>query len=207
MPRKKNSRGDFGRLLRDHRQRLGLTINELARRIPIDPGHISKIERSLRPPPEIVPTIQRIGEALGFEPDSAEFRELVETAYRERFPRKQKGGISAILTVLPSGRSRAGLSGLSPQAIPPDFTLPPTGGIPFPKIPAEAAKTLLDVSGTLAAAPTGDLLLPADWLTGGAVPRGCRASQFSWKDDTFAFTLHLPSGSDYRIEGRISRSL
>ena len=82
--------GHFGRLVRGHRERLGFTMNELARKIEMDQGLLSKIERGKRPPPQIVPHVQRIAEALGLEVGSAELIELVEVAYRERFGKKGK---------------------------------------------------------------------------------------------------------------------
>jgi hypothetical protein len=64
-------------------------MSELARRIEMDQGLLSKIERGKRPPPQLVPHVQRIGAALSMESDSAEFKELVETAYKERFPKEK----------------------------------------------------------------------------------------------------------------------
>ena len=181
----------------------------------MDPGHISKLERSLRPPPEIVPTVQRIGAALGFMPDSAEFRELVETAYRERFPRKQQGGISAILTVIPATaavpRGR-GLGGLSPQS----------------EIPTDPAKPLIDVSGDEATIPTNDLMarLAPKWREAAPVPPidstllsdrlfhmlqsaltgyGYRVTEFSREEDIFAFVFSQPNKAKFRLEARLSR--
>jgi transcriptional regulator with XRE-family HTH domain len=85
LPRKERPSGDFGRILRGHRERIGLTLNALARKIEMDQGLLSKIERGKRPPPQIVPHVQRIAAALGFPNGSSEFRELLAVAYRERF--------------------------------------------------------------------------------------------------------------------------
>jgi transcriptional regulator with XRE-family HTH domain len=62
-----------------------MTMNQLARAIEMDQGLLSKIERGHRPPPQIVPCVERMAKAFGFENESAEHRQLVEMAYRERF--------------------------------------------------------------------------------------------------------------------------
>src|SRR5262245_25979065 len=98
--RRKNAKDEFGRLVRNHRERLGMTINQLARKVDMDQGLLSKIERGLRPPPQIVPHVQRIANALGLEPKSADFKELTETAYRVRFQaKKQSTHIPEIITL------------------------------------------------------------------------------------------------------------
>lgn len=63
-------------------------MNELARKIQMDQGLLSKIERGKRPPPQLVPRVQRIGAALGMGEESLEFKELVEAATRNASPRK-----------------------------------------------------------------------------------------------------------------------
>src|SRR5712692_619692 len=83
-PRKK-SVGSFGRLVRAHRERLGISISDLARCADIDQGLLSKIERGLRPAPQLVPYVHRIAERFGLDSSSQEYKELCETAYRERF--------------------------------------------------------------------------------------------------------------------------
>jgi len=86
----------FGRILRGHRERLGVTLNQLARQIDIDQGLLSKIERGKRPPPQIVPYVQRIAVVLGFAEGSTEFTELMQAAYSGRFGQKWPGGIVSV---------------------------------------------------------------------------------------------------------------
>jgi hypothetical protein len=99
-------------------------MTELARLIDIDQGLLSKIERGLRPPPEIVPYVQRMATRFGLEPNSKEYSELLQVAYRERFP-EQGGGGGRILTLglpdrpLDPGVSR-GLGGLPLEDTHPD---------------------------------------------------------------------------------------
>lgn len=112
QPARKARPGSFGRRVRSHREKLGITMNQLARQVEMDQGLLSKIERGLRPPPEIIPHVQRIAEAFGFERGSAEYEELTTAAFQERFPMR---AAPVIVTLMPLGepaRSRGGLSGL-----------------------------------------------------------------------------------------------
>jgi transcriptional regulator with XRE-family HTH domain len=191
MPRRKNSRGDFGRLLKAHRERLGVTMNELARQIPLDQGYLSKVERALRPPPQIVPHVQRIAAALGFRPDSAEFQELIEAAYRERFPRKQKPGISEILTVTAGAdaettlRRSGGLSGISSTELTVDASLPKPAFIPA------------NLAQVLDASPAG---LQVHRFLDAMAPRGFLVLRWAQEGETAVMDMRLPSGKGYRAE-------
>lgn len=135
VKRQKQKRvGAFGRLVRSHRERLGVTMNRLARFIDMDQGLLSKIERGKRPPPQIVPHVEKIALAFGFGPNSPEFKELAETAHRER--KNQKWPSILSLTLGEQGREQGkvvlvrepvvpkGLSGYAPpvirEIIPPD---------------------------------------------------------------------------------------
>src|ERR1700730_17209653 len=81
----------FGELVRSHRERLGITITDLGRATLIDQGLLSKIERGLRPPPQIIPHVQRIADRFGFAPTSKEYVELIEAAYEGRFSDSPEG--------------------------------------------------------------------------------------------------------------------
>jgi transcriptional regulator with XRE-family HTH domain len=98
-------------------------MNQLARRIEMDQGLLSKIERGLRPPPEIVPHVQRIAEAFGFKKASKEYEELLEAAYRERFGKRKLGSPlkgAIVQFVLDAPQAAGGLSGYSPEPVAPD---------------------------------------------------------------------------------------
>jgi hypothetical protein len=100
-------------------------MNQLARQVDMDQGLLSKIERGLRPPPEIVPHVQRIAEAFGFKKGSTEYEELVNAAYQERFGKRKQGSPlkGAIVSfVLDTGRTAPGLSGWSPEPARPEST-------------------------------------------------------------------------------------
>ena len=125
--------GHFGRLVREHRERLGFTMNELARKIEMDQGLLSKIERGKRPPPQLVPQVQRIAAALGLEVESAKFKELMEVAYRERFGKQENWPSILSITASEKGKGLVlkrqpvvprGLHGYAPsetsEIIPPD---------------------------------------------------------------------------------------
>ena len=81
-------------------------MNDLARRIGMDQGLLSKIERGLRPPPQIVPYVQHTAEALGFAVDSGEYKQLIETAYRERF-RTSRSAAGQIISLTLAEEARA----------------------------------------------------------------------------------------------------
>lgn len=54
---------DFGTLLRRYRDRAGLSCNELARAVAVDPSYISRLERGEREPPRR-PVVERLASAL-----------------------------------------------------------------------------------------------------------------------------------------------
>jgi transcriptional regulator with XRE-family HTH domain len=54
---------DFGALLRRYRDRSGLSCNELARAVAVDPSYISRLERGEREPPRR-PVVERLASAL-----------------------------------------------------------------------------------------------------------------------------------------------
>jgi len=195
----------FGQLLRAHRVRLGLTMNDIARPASLDQGTVSKIERGILRAPRL-PRVRLIAKALGLSPDSPQWKQLVEAAWRDRYDEEYGSGISEILTVLPSGRS-AGMSGLPPQTAQPGITLPPTVEISFPDIPAEPARPLIDLRGPAATTPTTDILSLSDWLAGAKTmltAGGCRVTEFSQRGVTITMVVRLPSGADYRIKARIT---
>jgi transcriptional regulator with XRE-family HTH domain len=111
--------GSFGKLVRRHREQLGISITDLARAVQMDQGLLSKIERGLRPPPQIIPHIQRMAERFEFEPASREYRELLEAAYAERFGEnrtdtKRRAVLLEWSPVTSSSRA-LGLSGVSAE--------------------------------------------------------------------------------------------
>ena len=65
----------FGEGLRALRESKGFGLVQLAKAIPIDPALLSKIERGLRPPPNLN-LITRIMRPLGLHQDSEEFKAL-----------------------------------------------------------------------------------------------------------------------------------
>lgn len=151
--------GSFGRLIRRHRESLGLTMSELARRIEMDQGLLSKIERGKRPPPQLVPHVQRIGAALGMGIESAEFKELVEAAYRERFPREKwpailslEPGEGGVVELVRIPVHRSGLGGYTPpttrESVRPDspagleLGLRPDGSLPPPDLTRELISSI-----------------------------------------------------------------
>lgn len=54
---------DFAALLRQFRDRAGLSCNELARAVGIDPSYVSRLERGEREPPRR-PVVERLAAAL-----------------------------------------------------------------------------------------------------------------------------------------------
>src|SRR5689334_9438415 len=114
--------GQFGQLVRRHRERLRISITDLSRAALIDQGLLSKIERGLRPPAQF-PQVQRIAERFGFDPTSKDYLELFKTAYAERFGENPAGdGALPIVRQLASRTTAPfrGLSGLPPELTQPD---------------------------------------------------------------------------------------
>ncbi len=54
---------EFGALLRRYRDRAGLSCNELAGAVAVDPSYISRLERAEREPPRR-PVVERLASAL-----------------------------------------------------------------------------------------------------------------------------------------------
>ena len=54
---------DFATLLRSYRDRAGMSCNELARAVAVDPSYISRLERGEREPPRR-PIVERLGSSL-----------------------------------------------------------------------------------------------------------------------------------------------
>lgn len=111
--------GEFGKLVRGHRERLGIPMNRLAQEASLDQGLLSKIERGLRPPPEIVPFVERLARCFQLDTSSAEYRQLMDAAYRDRFADDPPAAKRpAYLMTL--GFERRGLGGLPPEFTGPD---------------------------------------------------------------------------------------
>ena len=70
----------FADLLREARQRAGLTQEELAKQVGIDPSYISKIERGIYPPPAR-DKILSILDALGINKKAIRSYFLLEAGY------------------------------------------------------------------------------------------------------------------------------
>lgn len=64
---------EFGSYVRDRREALRsedarFSVRQLAARVGVEPSYLSKVERSMQPPPSEA-TVQRIAEELGEDPD------------------------------------------------------------------------------------------------------------------------------------------
>ncbi len=188
------SRGDFGRIVRSHRERLGMTLNELARKIDIDQGLLSKIETGKRPAPQIVPHVHRIAAAFGFMEGSTELKELVDVAYRERFGRESSGE-GAIVYVLGGGgvdqsTPVTGHRGLG------EFGLRPRAEEVLGDRVQGASALPCDLSATVNAS-----LLRA-WLeqiTGLLAHMGVTMTGIKRDGESFNLELRLPDGSEWRM--------
>ncbi len=75
--------GMFGWILRQHRQRLGLIGREIAHATGIDQSWISRIESGARIPPDLIPHVLLLANALGISDEI--LKEFVAAAYFERF--------------------------------------------------------------------------------------------------------------------------
>ena len=69
--------GSFGEWLKAQRVRKRLTLRVFARKAGLDPGNLSRYERSVVPPPQDPAVLERIGRALGLKPRSASWGHMV----------------------------------------------------------------------------------------------------------------------------------
>jgi len=93
-------RPNFIRQWREHRQ---LTLDQLAERVPMDKGNLSKVERSLAPYTQ--PMLERLAEALQTEPASLLMRNPVDPAgiwsiWDQALPGEQRQIVQLAETVL-----------------------------------------------------------------------------------------------------------
>ncbi len=79
----------FGALLRHRRVAMGKTISRLSFDARMDVGVLSRIERGLLPPPELIPFADRLIRALGFERTTEEYLKMWAAASAERFGDEQ----------------------------------------------------------------------------------------------------------------------
>ncbi len=70
---------EFSTLLRRYRDRAGMSCNELARAVGIDPSYVSRLERGEREPPRR-PVVERVTEVLHLELEDQD-RLLVSAGY------------------------------------------------------------------------------------------------------------------------------
>ncbi len=67
----------FGEWLKSQRARKRLTLRVFAKKAGLDPGNLSRYERSVVPPPQDNAVLERIGRALGLKPRSASWSRMV----------------------------------------------------------------------------------------------------------------------------------
>jgi transcriptional regulator with XRE-family HTH domain len=70
----------FGSFCREKRAALGLTLREFCRRNALDPGNVSRLERSLLAPPQSPDGLETYAKALQLQPGSEEWHTLLELA-------------------------------------------------------------------------------------------------------------------------------
>lgn len=70
---------NFGKLLRDKRMEVNMTLREFARLTAYDASNISKIERNIVAPPSTV-TLKTWATHLSIVPDTDEYQEFLDTA-------------------------------------------------------------------------------------------------------------------------------
>jgi len=98
-----------------------MTLLELSAACGIDNGNLSRIERGVRRPPKL-PRLQQILGALGLQQDSAEWRELLAAAARDRFdslnhPAVMDLGFESPLHGLPAEHQQSPLFTLTQAAV------------------------------------------------------------------------------------------
>jgi transcriptional regulator with XRE-family HTH domain len=70
----------FGGWLRSRRAAIGLTLRSFALATGLDPGNLSKYERSVLPPPQEPETLERLAAALKLKKGSQEYQEFTDLA-------------------------------------------------------------------------------------------------------------------------------
>lgn len=75
-----NAGKDFGVLLRRRRREMGFTLRAFARMVEIDPGNLSRWERSIWAPPREGPVLARMARALGIVNGTIEHRYFMDIA-------------------------------------------------------------------------------------------------------------------------------
>ena len=71
---------NFGEFFKEKRIALGMTLRQFCEHYELDPGNISKIERSKMAPPTNEEKLRRYAEYLKIEIDSAEWQEFQDLA-------------------------------------------------------------------------------------------------------------------------------
>jgi hypothetical protein len=179
---------------------------DLARAAEIDQGLLSKIERGLRPPPQIVPYVQRIAERFKFQPASKEYEELVNAAYHERFKQDDSRPVKPIptITFLVSG-NRSPVRGLS--GLPPELTRPPS--LETRHHPSQSAGARRGLDPALLARQTtpplalGGGLSPlqlSEAMTAMLASTGLQIVSFQQRGDRFQGVIRTPDGKELEIK-------
>jgi transcriptional regulator with XRE-family HTH domain len=199
----------FRHLLKAHRERIGISMNQLAKAIPMDQSTLSKIEKGRRPPPAVIPYVHRIAELLGLAPNSSKRKQLVNAAQKERGGLKQ--GSRPILVLAPGpdggppvlyhlGINSPGFSGLpaSPERIQAIEEINPDSplGRHFNRGPRLETIQLPD-----------NLAQMLDKLGLGGIQgminsTGVRITEFTQQEESFnfGFNVELPNGKRYRLQ-------
>ena len=74
---------NFGECFRENRKALGITLREFCRRNGFDPGNVSRIERSIVPPPQSVQLLESYAKALKLESGTVAWERFVALAATE----------------------------------------------------------------------------------------------------------------------------
>ena len=74
----------FGEILKQHRQKLELSLREFCSQHGFEPGNYSKLERGLFPPPQSAEKLEAYARALKLKPGSDAWLELFDQAAAEQ---------------------------------------------------------------------------------------------------------------------------
>ena len=77
--------GFFGDLVRERRRELGLSLTELTRTVMLDASQLSRMERGLNKPPELVPYVAQWAHGLEWTFDFGAYRRMLFSAISGRF--------------------------------------------------------------------------------------------------------------------------
>jgi hypothetical protein len=171
-------------------------MTDLAQSARLDQGQLSRIERGLRPPPDIYPNVQLIAEKFGFEPTSHQYRELMGSAIEERFGSNAPPSPTLHFLVAPKGSRVMGLRGLRPEVVDPDSAT----GQYYRSIGSVVSSHEQGPNPGITPAGTAQPPNSLERLFAAVLPPGVEVISFRCDADKVQAVLRTPDGSELELK-------